>query len=248
MSLSGQKILITGASRGIGRACAEQCATAGASVVLVARDLQKLESVLQSLPGEGHIAISADLSTPEECLPDVFAQACADGRKLTGLVHAAGIGPVVPAKMISMQTMQEIFTVNYYSFMLMVRNFIKKSVSDGGSIVAISSVAAVAGWQGLSLYSGTKGALNASIRSLAVELAGKGFRVNSVMPSNIETDMLQSMTSVLDEAGIEELKKKQPLGFGKPEDVANAVLFLLDPNSKFITGSNLTVDGGYTAI
>ena len=132
--------------------------------------------------------------------------------------------------------------------MLMVRSFIRKNVSDGGSIVAISSVAAVAGWQGLSLYSGTKGALNASIRSLAVELAGKGFRVNSVMPSNIETDMLQDMTSVLDGTGIEELKKKQPLGFGKPEDVANAVLFLLAPKSKFITGSNLTVDGGYTAI
>lgn len=248
MSLSGQKILITGASRGIGRACAEQCAAAGATVVLAARDAEALEAVRKGLPGGGHIIVSADLSRAEECLPDVFSKACADGRKLTGLVHAAGIGPVAPAKTVSMEEMQEIFTVNYFSFMLMVRHFIRKNVSDGGSIVAISSVAAVAGWQGLSVYSGTKGALNASVRALAVELAGKGFRVNTVMPSNIETEMLRSMTSVLDEAGVEELKKKQPLGFGKPEDVANAVVFLLDPKSKFITGSNLTVDGGYTAI
>ena len=150
--------------------------------------------------------------------------------------------------MIATAELLDIFTVNYFSFMLLVRHFIRKTASDGGSIVAISSVAACSGWQGLSAYAGTKGALNASIRSLAVELADKGFRVNSIMPSNIDTDMLKEMTSVLNEDEIEQLKKKQPLGFGAPEDVANAVAFLLSPASKFITGTLLPVDGGYTAI
>lgn len=248
MTLSGQKILITGASRGIGKACAERCAAEGAKIVLVARNWEKLDAVLKALPGDGHLAISADLQAPEECVPEIFKAACADGEKLSGFVHAAGIGPVIPVKMLTMQAMLEIFTVNYLSFMLMVRQFIRKNYSNGGSIVAISSVAAVAGWQGLAAYAGTKGALNASVRSLAVELADRGFRVNAILPSNVETDLLQSMTSVLTEENKAELKKKQPLGFGMPEDIANAVSFLISPSAKFITGSNMVVDGGYTAI
>ncbi len=248
MILSGQKILITGASRGIGKACAEKCAAEGARVILVARDREKLEVIRQSLPGNGHIAISADLQDPETCVPDIFKQSCSDGIKLTGMVHAAGIGLSFPVKTVSMKSMLESFTINYFSFMLLVRHFIQKKNSEGGSIVAISSVASVAGWQGVSVYAGTKGALNASIKSLSVELANKGFRLNAVLPSNIKTDMLNAITSVLGETGIQEIEKKQPLGFGLPEDVANSVLFLLNPASKFITGTNLIVDGGYTAM
>ena len=247
MKLSGQKILITGASRGIGKACAERCASEGAKTVLIARNQETLDRVRNSLPGDGHLAISADLLNPEACVPEIFKQACADGIKLTGFIHAAGIGPVIPVKMVTLQAMQEIFTVNYFSFMVMMRQFIRKNYSEGGSVVAISSVAAVAGWQGLSVYAGTKGALNASIRSLSLELADKKFRINAILPSNVKTDMLASMTSVLTEENMVELKKKQPLGFGMPEDVANAAAFLLDPASRFITGSTLVVDGGYTA-
>lgn len=248
MNLSGQKILITGASRGIGKACAERCAAEGARIVLVARNQEALNKIRDTLPGEGHIAISADLLKPEACIPDIFKQACADGIKLTGYIHAAGIGPVIPLKVVTLQAMQEIFTVNYFSFMMIMRQFIRKNYSEGGSVVAISSVAAVAGWQGLSVYAGTKGALNASIRSLSLELADKAFRINAVLPSNIQTDMLKSMTAVLTEEDLNELKKKQPLGFGMPEDIANAVAFLMDPASNFITGTAMTVDGGYTAI
>lgn len=247
MKLSGQKILITGASRGIGKACAERCASEGAKTVLIARNQEALENVRNSLPGDGHLAISADLLNPEACVSEIFKQSCADGIKFTGFIHAAGIGSVIPVKMVTLQAMQEIFTVNYFSFMVMMRQFIRKNYSEGGSVVAISSVAAVAGWQGLSVYAGTKGALNASIRSLSLELADKKFRINAILPSNVKTDMLASMTSVLTDEGMEALKKKQPLGFGMPEDVANAAAFLLDPASRFITGSTLVVDGGYTA-
>jgi len=248
MILNGQKILITGASRGIGKACAQRCANEGARIVLVARNENALEDVRRSLPGNGHIYIAADLLDPESCVPNIFKTACADGIKLTGMVHAAGIAHSFPVKTVSMKSMLESFTINYFSFMIMVRHFIHKKNSEGGGIVSVSSVASIAGWQGLSVYGGTKGALNASTKSLAIELADKGFRFNTVLPSNIKTDMLASITSVLDEAGIHEIEKKQPLGFGTPTDVANSVLFLLNPASKFITGTNLVVDGGYTAI
>lgn len=248
MNLASQKILITGASRGIGRACAELCAAHGASCVLVARDADKLEEVRSALPGEGHIALSADLSDPEQAVPELFKKACADNIKFTGMIHAAGVCSPIPLKVVNLKTMSEVFTINYFAFMLLIRYFIRPQYSTGGSIVGISSVASVTGWQGMSVYSGSKGAMNASIRSLALELAGKGFRLNAILPSNIKTDMLDSMLSVLDAEEVEKIKSKQPLGWGNPADVANAALFLLDKSSSFITGSVLPVDGGYTAI
>ena len=247
MILNGQKILVTGASRGIGKACALKCAEEGARVVLVARDRGKLEEVCGLLPGSGHMIVPADFQNPEESVPDLFAAACADGVKLNGLVHAAGIGISAPVNVTSMNSMMESFSVNYFAFMLMVRQFTRKKYSDGGSIVAISSIAAVAGWKGASVYAGTKGALNASVRALAIELADKKVRVNAVLPSNIKTELLEKMIQV-SETIVQDLGKKQPLGIGAPEDVANAVLFLLSPASGFITGSALAVDGGYTAM
>lgn len=246
MNLSGQKILITGASRGIGKACAERCAVEGARIVLVARNQETLNSVRDALPGEGHIAIPADLLKPESCISEIFKQACADGIKLTGFVHAAGIGPAIPIKMVTLQALQEIFTVNYFSFMMMVRQFIQKKNCEKGCIVAISSVAAVAGWPGVSAYAGSKGALSASVRALAMELAPR-IRVNSIMPSNIKTDMLFQTVSLDQENMQDKIKQQQPLGLGTPEDIAGMVSFLLGDDSQFITGGAFSVDGGYTA-
>ena len=247
MILEGQRILITGASGGIGKACALGCAKEGARIVLVARNLENLENVRKNLPGKGHIAIQADLQYPEDCVSDIFKKACCDGMKLTGFVHAAGLGPVIPIKAISSKLLSEIFTINYFSFMLMVKQFIRSEYSNGGSIVAISSIASTVGWQGASAYAGTKGALDSSIRALSVELAHRGYRLNSILPSHINTELFQKTSSVIDQNVINTLMKRQILGLGSPEDVANAVLFLMNPSSKFITGSCLTVDGGYTA-
>lgn len=249
MNLSGQKILITGASRGIGRACAECCATKGARLVLVARDAAALEAVRRRLPGSGHLAIPADLLRPEEAVSLIFEKACLDGIKLTGLVHAAGIAPVFPVKTTTLSALQEVFAINYFSFMLLVRQLIRKNHSDGGSIIAISSIAAcVCGGGGVAVYAGSKGALNATVKSLAVELADKGFRANVISPSFIQTDMLREMTALFPKERLDQQKKRQPLGLGSPQDVANAVAFLLSPESAFITGTSLTVDGGYTAL
>ena len=114
-------------------------------------------------------------------------------------------------------------------------------------MVAISSVSAQAGWLGGSLYCGSKGALDASVRALAIELAAKNIRVNSVVPSNIRTPMLDGMISVGGDEAEKVIQARQPFGIGDPYDVAHAVAFLLSDAARFITGTNLVVDGGYLA-
>ncbi|MDD2598650.1 MAG: SDR family NAD(P)-dependent oxidoreductase [Kiritimatiellae bacterium] len=245
MELIGRRILVTGASSGIGRACAILLSRLGASVVLVARDEKRLNETLKQMTGSGHTAVTFDL-TDLERYEELFNR-CGSEQKLNGIVHAAGVGPAIPIQYVSIAAMREVMTINYFAFMELVKWFSKKKYSAGGSIVAISSISAKVGWLGGSLYCGSKGALDASIRALALELVAKNIRVNSVVPSNIQTPMLDDITSVVGDEATRQILIKQPLGLGEPEDVANAIAFLLGDASRFITGTQLVVDGGYLA-
>ena len=138
-------------------------------------------------------------------------------------------------------------TTNYWAFLELVKVFTKKKYSAGSSVVAISSVSARVGWPGGSLYCGSKGALDASMRALALELAPRNVRVNSVVPSNIRTPMYDEIIAVGGDEATRQILAKQPLGLGEPEDVAHAVAFLLSDAARFITGTQLVVDGGYLA-
>jgi NAD(P)-dependent dehydrogenase (short-subunit alcohol dehydrogenase family) len=245
LDLTGKRILVTGASSGIGRACAVLCSQLGASVVLVARDEKRLGETLGQMPGGEHMLVSFDLGDLEN-YEDLFRLFTAE-QKLNGIVHAAGICPAMPIQSVSLPTMQEVMNINYFAFMELVKWFSKKKYSSGGSVVGVSSVSGYAGWQGGSLYSGSKGAMDSSVRSLAIELAPKKIRVNSVVPSNIRTPMLDGIVSVGGDEAAKQILAKQPLGLGEPEDVANAVAFLLSDAARFITGTQLVVDGGYLA-
>lgn len=245
MDLTGKRILVTGASSGIGRACAILAGRLGAAVVLVARDEQRLAETLGQMPGSGHASISFDLRDLEH-YEDLFNR-CAADQKLNGIVHAAGVGPAIPLQAVSLAAMREVMNINYFAFLELVKWFSKKKYSVGGSVVGISSIAGAAGWHGSALYSGTKGALDSSVRALAIELASKNIRVNSVVPANIRTPMYDTMVAVGGEEAAQKIEAKQPLGLGEPEDVANAVVFLLSDAARFITGTRLVVDGGYLA-
>lgn len=247
ITLTGQKILVTGASQGIGQASAVLLAELGAALVLVARNQSALEDLRRSLPGSGHVVLPCDLSDHKQ-FGDLFAKACENGEKFTGFLHAAGIAPVLPLKALSSKVLHDVFDINFFSFMELTKYFIKPKFSTGGSIVAISSVSALAGWQGLSAYGASKGALISAVKSLAVELAPRKYRVNTIAPSNIKTEMLEKMLAMLSDDEVAKVEAKQPLGFGKPEDVANAAAFLLSSASSFITGTVLVVDGGYLAL
>lgn len=246
-ALTGKRILITGASSGIGRACAEVCARLGAALLLVGRNEQRLGETLAALTGNGHETAAADLADPAE-IAGLFARHVGPDAPLAGMIHAAGIAPIAQLNMTTPETVNEVMSVNYYSFLELTKELSKKRHrAPTVSLVAVSSVSACAGWRGGVLYAGSKGALEAAVRSMAVELAEKKIRVNTVVPSNIQTPLYDEMIR-LDPVGMNAaLEKKQPLGIGRPEDVACACAYLLSDAARFVTGSALVVDGGYLA-
>jgi len=244
-ALTGKRILVTGASSGIGRACAIQAAELGASVVLTGRRSDALDETWRRMKNpSAHTIIPGDIASP-----DFIKELVESAGKLDGLVHAAGIGPMCPIGMLMPEHIDSVMKTNYYSFLELMKYYSKNKYRNAHlSVVAISSVSSSSGWGGGVVYCGSKGALSSSVRALAMELAPKGVRVNAVCPSNIKTPMYEMGASDMnDDATLKELLKKQPLGLGLPEQVAAPVCFLLSDAASFITGVNLPVDGGYLA-
>ena len=242
--LEGKRVLITGASSGIGRACAIASSAMGASVVLTGRRRDALEETRSLCGTDGAVIIDGDITSAE------FVRRLADeSGKLDGLVHAAGIAPMCPVGMLAAEDVETVMRTNYYSFLELMKYYSRSKYRNSRfSVVAISSVSSESGWGGGVAYCGSKGAVSSSVRALAMELAPKGVRVNAVCPSNIRTPLYEAGASDMnDEKALQDLMKKQPLGLGEPEQVAWPVCFLLSDASSFITGVNLPVDGGYLA-
>lgn len=248
MTLEGRRILVTGASSGIGRACAVMAAQLGASVMLVGRRENSLNETLSLMGTAGeHRVLVGDVTLESDI--DRLVGAVSEFGKLDGFVHSAGISLAAPMRMTEACDVRKLIETNYVSFVVLMKSLAnRRNAVAGFSAVAISSVAAMAGWNGVTAYSGSKGALSATVRALAVELAPQKFRVNALCPSNIQTPMLDELLENLDkEQVLSALAQRQPLGIGRPEDVASAACFLLSDASRFITGVNLPVDGGYLA-
>ena len=247
MSLAGRRVLVTGASSGIGRATAVLSAALGADVVLTGRRSDELERTRGSMARpDAHLTVAGDLK--DALFVDELAARAVDGGRLDGFVHAAGACTVVPVGVVSSAVLADSMSVGYGAFMLLMRWLSRRDMSnDGFSAVAVSSVSAAAGWPGGSLYAGGKGALDAAVRALAVELAPRRIRVNAVCPSHIRTPLFERLTAGMDDAAKAALVAKQPLGLGEPEQVASAACFLLSGAASFVTGACLPVDGGYLA-
>lgn len=244
INLHHKRILVTGASSGIGCACAICASQLGAEVIATGRRLDALDETLAHCEGSGHQSMAGDITSPE------FIKELVEGAgKIDGLVHAAGVGPMCPVGMLTDEHIDTVMRTNYYSFLELMKYYSKNKYRNPHfSVVAVSSVSASSGWGGGIVYCGSKGALSSSVRALAMELAPKGIRVNAVCPSNIRTPMyVVGASEMNDETALKELLKKQPLGLGEPEQVAWPVCFLLSDASSFITGVNLPVDGGYLA-
>ncbi len=247
MDLTGKRILVTGASSGIGRACAVELAQLGAELVLVGRNIAHLQETERMLDGCGHQVLPFDLEKIEE-IGTLPALTHARERKFAGIVHSAGVCPLVPLAGSSPMVIRKAMLINFEVFVELCRHFTKRThfAEDGGSLVALSSVSSMIGWPSGGAYCASKAALDGYVRVLALELAAKRIRANTVCPSNIKTPMLDVTSG---EAGKtdEDRAAAQPLGLGESEDVANAVAFLLSDAAKFITGTQLVVDGGYLA-
>ena len=248
MELSGKNILVTGASSGIGKGISIFLSKLGANVIIAARNEEKLKETYKELEPGNHSYYLIDLNNLK-AIEGMLDNICSVDRKLNGIVYSAGISRTVPIQYLKMEDLMNIMSVNFYAFMELVKHFSKRKYNDkGGSIVAISSISSRVGARGLSAYCASKGALDSAIRSLAVELAAKNIRINSIAPSMIKTQIYDGLVELVNNNNFEaDLKKRQIMGLGKPEDVAGAAAFLLSDAAKFITGTSMIVDGGYLA-
>jgi NAD(P)-dependent dehydrogenase (short-subunit alcohol dehydrogenase family) len=241
-SLESKTILVTGASSGIGRAIAVECSKMGASVILTARNEERLNETLSQMEGVSHSIIIADLNKEDD-----RQRLVAQSPKLDGLVHCAGIVKTMLFQFIDADSLNEIMNVNFMAPTLISAQLIEnKKLTKKSSIVFISSISGtVCVWGGNSMYSASKGAINGMMKNMALDLAAKGIRVNSVNPGMIETPIFDG--GIIDVEQLEEDKKRYPLKrYGRPEEVAYAVIYLLSDASAWITGSNIVIDGGYT--
>ena len=240
---SGKVFVVTGASSGIGLSTAQLLSSRGARIVMIARDPDKLAHARSLLSRDGHETVSLDL-TDFARYDEIFKAIREKYGKISGLVHSAGTNRLLPLRNITPDDIDKMMRIHYHAFLMLSRYATASSTMspEGGSIVAISSLAAVSASKGYALYSGAKAAMNASMRCLALEYAKRKIRFNAVAPGLVATELSArtGQAFVADRSPSEEC----PLGEGSVEDVAQAVAFLLSNDSQWITGTVLTVDGG----
>lgn len=244
-SLEGKTILVTGASSGIGKATAIACAAAGARVVLTGRNVERLEATLSDLRTRtdildaAHLVIAAELCEQEEInrLVDALPE-------LDGAFLCAGVSDTTPVKYINSKAIQRVLSINLEAPMLLTqRLLLKKKIKKGASLVYMSSMGVEQVAPGLGIYAASKSGLNAFMRAVATEQASRKVRANAVMAGMVKTELIDTL-SQLTEEDIKRDEAKYPLGYGKPEDVANAVIYLLSDASRWMTGSVIKLDGG----
>jgi NAD(P)-dependent dehydrogenase (short-subunit alcohol dehydrogenase family) len=243
-SLTGKHVLVTGASSGIGLAIAICCARMGAQVTVTGRDEARLRQTLESLGSVNDIAhrsIIADLTHAEDRQRLVETL----DNNINGVVHSAGISRLCPVRMMSADHLQEVQKTNVEAPVLLTQQLLKGNrIEAGGAIVFIASIAAHIGVAGVGAYSASKAALLAMSRCLAMEVVKRQIRVNCLSPALVQTPLLDATAQLL--GSLEQQREQYPLGFGTPEDVANAAIFMLSDASRWITGTTLIMDGGLT--
>lgn len=238
-SLEGKTILVTGASSGIGRETAVQCSKMGASLIITGRNEERLEETFNRLEGDSHLFIAADLNNHEDRVT-ILSKI----NKIDGLLHSAGILGTLPFKFTTSDKMEEMMKTNFFSPILFTKELISsKKINKGASIVFISSLAARHSGRGNGLYAASKGAMNSISRVMALELSAQKMRVNCIMPGMVSSGIEDKLDSI-SQHDFEVDRARYPLGYGDLTDVAYTSIFLLSDASKWITGTEIVIDGG----
>ena len=247
-NLKNKNIVITGASSGIGRQCAITFSKLGANVILIARNKERLKEIYDRLNKGNHLIISQDI-TEYDRLEEIINIAVNKVGRISGFIHSAGIEMTLPLRSMQPSYYEEMFSINVIAGFELVRIISKNKYLDesGASFVFISSIMGIVGNTALVGYSASKGALISAIKSMAIEFIPKNIRVNCILPGHVETEMANKLFEKISEESKKEIINMHPLGLGKPEDIANTCAFLLSDASRWITGTNLIVDGGYSA-
>ncbi|TKG95408.1 SDR family oxidoreductase [Puteibacter caeruleilacunae] len=248
-TLEGKNIMVTGGSSGLGRACAIEASKQGARVFVLGRDGERLQETLSLMANPDLHSLHCVEFTDVSAINELFSEFRRDRQKFNGLVHCAGISTTLPLKMVSEEKLNNFFATNVNSSIFLSQQLSKKCFLEesGSSLVLMASIMGVVGEMGKSLYSATKGALVSAAKSMAVELAARKVRVNTVSPGVVKSPMTNTAFYSRDEEAYKKIAAKHPLGIGAPEDIANTCVFLLSDASRWITGTNVIVDGGYTA-
>ena len=240
-SLKGKTILVTGASSGIGQATAIECAQMGAEVVITGRDTERLQATAD-LMGTLNAQIAADLTNQEDVERLVAALP-----PLDGAVLCAGNSTTLPLQFGSREKFDEMFNVNFFAPVELLRLMYKKKVlQKGASVVLIASIGGTHSFMpGNGVYGASKAALNSLMKYAAREYASRKIRVNSICPGMVDTPLIHRGT--ITEEQLAEDAKRYPLGrYGKPDDIANGAVYLLSDASSWLTGHDLVIDGGFS--
>lgn len=243
MDLTGKRILVTGASSGLGRQICITLSQLGAKVIMVARREDELKKTISLLDGNKHAYYAFDLFNIDQ-ISELVSYIVKEHGKLNGYVHSAGLGTMKPLKSNTYDFMKSMYDINVFSFVEVCRNYALKKNNEGGSIVAISSAASVRGDKAKLAYCSSKGALDSAVQALAAELGSKHIRVNSVHPGWINTDMYKDYVAATGEQVISEIEERQIMGVAEPVDIALPVAFLISDASQQMTGVPVYVDGG----
>jgi NAD(P)-dependent dehydrogenase (short-subunit alcohol dehydrogenase family) len=247
LDLNGRVILVTGASSGLGRATAILLSRLNARLIIAGRNAERLAETRAALQGGPHGAEVFDLAQADQ-IPRWIKGLAAQYGPLSGLAHLAGILSARPLKVLDPGHFEEVLRTNVVSAAQLVRGMRQNGCAAvPASAVLVASVMGLVGASGVAAYSASKGAVVALGRSLALEVAREKIRVNVLAPGFVETEMTDRLRTMLTAEQYAAIEAMHPLGIGRPEDVAHAAAFLLSDASRWVTGSTLVVDGGYTA-
>jgi len=241
--LTSKKILITGASSGIGAQSASVLAEQGATLILSGRNREKLEEIKSKLIGNNHQIIPADLTHPEElkALVEKIPE-------IDGILQSSGIVKPFPLKFVEDKHIQEMFNINFNAPVLLVSKLLKaKKIIKGASLIFMSSISSKVTHKGGALYTSSKAGINAYSRAIAIEHAHQKIRSNVILAGMVKTAMFDEAEKAVSKEAMDKHGEEYPLGFGEPIDIANTVVFLLSDASKWITGTEIVMDGGLTA-
>lgn len=242
-SLKDKTILITGASSGIGRACAVEASKLGANVIVCGRNRERLDKTMALMDGENHSVFEGDLLEQ-----DTIERLVKDVPTLDGIVLSAGKGFTMPFQFCTRGLFDDVFNINFFSPIELLRLLSKKKIiNKGGSVVMIVSIAGHGRCSvGNSIYGSAKAALQSMVRYTALELAPQKIRVNGICPGMVNTPMIHRGTLTEEQLNLD--MSTYPLKrYGEPEDIAHGAAYLLSDASSWVTGTSLVIDGGITA-
>lgn len=247
IDFNGKKIIVTGASSGIGRAIAIELSRFGAELILVGRDKSRLDETAALLKSDKRHFLLLDLKDHSLILSRI-KELSKDIGRIYGVCYAAGVDETRPLSSYKADIVRTMLDINLIAGIELCRAVCRRDVMEesGGSILFISSIAGIVGLPGRVGYSASKGGVSAAVRSMAIELSTRNIRVNALSPGLVRTSLTDGTLSKLSEKQIQDIEKAHPLGIGSPQDVARAAVFLLSPRSSWITGVDMVIDGGYT--